>query len=109
MSLLDSTYFSRRSTTRWWNVSGWMFLQICIRMNQSPNQIFSMTRCISRLFEELARPRKIKDRTELKSFFLIFLSNFALLFYLEMIVMILKPKKMLVQPSTRRYQNHRKK
>ena len=34
---------------------------------------------------------------------------FSFTFYLEMIVMILKQKKMLVQLSTRRYQNHRKK
>ena len=35
------------------------------------------------------------------------MDNFT--FYLEMIVMILKQKKMLVQLSTSRYQNQRKK
>merc|ERR1719204_2493953 len=83
--------FSFKSRTSSWKTTGSMFLQSCIRMNQSPNQSLSITTAISTQLELFARLQKTRKRQ-----------------YLEKIVVALRERKTLVQITSRRNQNQRK-
>ena len=59
LSSLTGSILSLRSVTKSWNTLGFMFLQSCINMNQSPNHNFSITIATSFLLLDFDLAQKI--------------------------------------------------